>query len=313
MKRGVFSFGLTLLLALTLCLGGNALAKYPDSPVNLVVAFKAGGSLDATFRVFAKALGDELGQPVVVSNRAGAGGAVGASNLKMEKPDGYTIGANVSLPFTLSTLVSKTNYKVDDFDYLAGICFTQPAFVASPKKGWKSWADLVKAGKEKGMLTFASQTTWDKLAAKLISKKVGFTLAPVPTKGGGEMVPSLLGGHVDFAWSGGVHYKYAIAGKMVVLAACTSEPLMAFPDVPTLKQLGYDISMDVPFMLVMPKGVNAEVKKTLEQAAKRAFNHEEVQKLLKEKLHMPAVFMDSPRITELILRSHDSYKAYLDK
>jgi tripartite-type tricarboxylate transporter receptor subunit TctC len=313
MKRGIFSVGFCLLLAFTLCLGGNALAKYPDSPVNLVVAFKAGGSLDATFRVFAKALGDELGQPVVVSNRAGAGGAVGASNLKMEKPDGYTVGANVSLPFTLSTLISKTNYQISDFDYLSGICFTQPAFVASPKKGWKTWADLVAAGKKKGMLTFASQTPWDKLAAKVISKKVGFTLAPVPTKGGGEMVPSLLGGHVDFAWSGGVHYKYAKAGKMVVLAACTSDPLMAFPKVPTLMQLGYDISMDVPFMLVLPKGVPMEVKKTLEKASLRAFNHKDVQNLLKEKLHMPAVFMDSARITELIVNSHESYKSFLKK
>ncbi|MGD9123999.1 MAG: tripartite tricarboxylate transporter substrate binding protein [Desulfarculaceae bacterium] len=304
---------LILAPVLLLGLGGSALAKYPDHPVELVVAFRAGGSLDTTFRVFSTALGKELGQPVVVANRAGGGGAVGASHLKLAKPDGYSLGANASLAFTLSTNMGKVNYGVNDFDYIASIAQTQPAFVAAPKKGWKTWQDLIKAAKKKGSLSFASQTPWDKMAGKVIGKKEKVSLVAVPTKGGGEMIPALLGGHVDFAWSGGIHYKYVKAGKMVVLAACTPEPLEAFPKVPTLLKLGYDISMDVPFLLVAPKGIPAEVKKTLEQAAQRAFKHKEVQTLIKDRLHMPAVFGNSAQITKRILDSYNAYRKLMGK
>ncbi|MBW1998476.1 MAG: hypothetical protein JRJ29_11000, partial [Deltaproteobacteria bacterium] len=188
--------GLTLTIALVIGMDLAASAAYPEKPINLIVAFRAGGSLDTTFRVFAKALSKELGKPVVVSNRAGAGGAVGASHLKMKKPDGYTLGANASLAFTLSTNLGKVDYTVDDFTYIASIAQTQPAFVATPQKGWKTWWDLINAAKEKGSLTYASQTPWDRMAIKLINRKSGVNLVPVPTKGGGEMVPALLGGHV---------------------------------------------------------------------------------------------------------------------
>ena len=302
-----------LAVVLTIGFGANAQASYPKKPVNLMVAFRAGGSLDTTFRVFAKALGRELGKPVVVSNRAGAGGAVGASHLKSARPDGYTLGANVSLPFTLSANLGKVDFMPDDFVYIASITQSQPAFVATPEKGWKSWGDLIKAAKEKGSLSYASQTPWDKLAVKVINKKEGITLVPVPTKGGGEMIPALLGGHVDFAWSGGVHYKYVKSGKMVVLSACTSTPLVAFPEVPTLKQLGYDISMDVPFLLVAPKGIPSDVLKTLEKAAEKAFNAPEVQELIKEKLHMPAAFVGSAELTNQIRQGYEAYKRIINE
>ena len=300
--------GVALVMTLVAGLSLTANAAYPDKPVNLTVAFKAGGSLDTTFRVYAKALSKELGKPVMVSNRGGAGGAVGASHLKMEKPDGYNLGANSSLAFELSTNLGKVDYTVDDFTYIASIALTQPAFVTTPAKGWKTWQDLIKAAKKKGSLSYASQTPWDKMAIKLINKKSGVNLIAVPTKGGGEMIPALLGGHVDFAWSGGVHYKYVKSGKMVLLAACTSEPLVAFPKVPTLKKLGYDIAMDVPFLLAAPKGLPAKVKATLEKAAQKAFNNPDVQKLIKDKLHMPAIFKNSAQITKQVKEGYLAYK-----
>ena len=140
--------------------------------------FKAGGSLDTTFRVFAKALSNELGKPVVVSNRAGA---VGASHLKNEKPDGYTLGGNADLAFTLSTNLGKVDYTVDDFTYIASIAQTQPAFVATPDRGWETWQDLIDEATEKGSLTYASQTPWDKMAIKLINQKSGVEFVAVPT------------------------------------------------------------------------------------------------------------------------------------
>ena len=286
----------------------EAKAAYPEKPIHLTIAFKAGGSLDTTFRVYAKALSKALGKPVVVSNRAGAGGAVGASRLKNSKPDGYNLGGNTSLAFALSTNLGKVDYSADDFTYLASIAETQPAFVAVPGKGWKTWQDMIAAAKKKGSLSYASQTPWDKMAIKVINKKSKVNLVAVPTKGGGEMIPALLGGHVDFAWSGGVHYKYVKAGKMVVLAACTSDPLEAFPKVPTLKSLGYDISMDVPFLLAAPKGLPADIKAALEKAAKKAFNDPEVQKLINDKLHMPAVFMNSAQLTAKVKEGYESYK-----
>lgn len=312
-KHTLWLTSLSLTLVLILGFGGSALAEYPVGPVKLEVAFRAGGSLDTTFRVLAKVLGKELGQPVVVSNRAGAGGAVGAGHLKMAKPDGYTLGANASLAFTLSTNLGKTNYTIHDFEYIGSIAQTQPAFVVTPKKGWKTWQDLVRAGLKKGHLTYASQTPWDKMATKLISAKEGFSLDAVPTKGGGEMIPALLGGHVDFAWSGGIHYKYVKSGKMIVLAACTSQHLEAFPEVPTLQELGYDIAMDVPFLVAAPKGLPPQVKKRLEEALHKAFKSPDVQTLLKERLHMPPVFQDSEQLTKRLIASYEAYKKLLKK
>jgi tripartite-type tricarboxylate transporter receptor subunit TctC len=311
MKRKLAS--LTIIAVFILSSGIASWAEYPRRPVRLDVAFKAGGGMDTLARVFSKTLGDELGQPVVVGNKAGGGGSVGASHMKIAKPDGYTIGFNGDYAFTLNPLLGKTNYNLDDFDYIAALSLAKSALVSSPdKKPWQSWQDLVEAGKKAGSLTAASQLPWDKMALKAIAAKEGFSIEAVPTKGGAEMVPALLGGHVDFGWNGNF-YKYAKSGKMTILAVCSSERLEDFPEVPTLRELGYDISLDIYVVMYAPKGLPNEVKERLGKAARVAWEHESFQSLVQDKMHQTVIFIPGEEFVKVLKTNKSANAALVEK
>ncbi len=311
MKQKVLSVLIATVFILS-C-GGNAWADFPRRPVRLDVAFKAGGGMDTIARVFAKTLGRELGQPVVVGNKAGGGGSVGASHMKIAKPDGYTVGFNGDYAFTLNPLLGKTNYNIDDFDFIAALSLAKSALVSAPdQKPWKTWKDMVDAGKKSGSLLAASQLPWDKMALKAIASKEGFSIEAIPTKGGGEMVPALLGGHVDFGWNGN-YYKYAKSGKMTILAACSSERIKDFPQVPTLRELGYDLSLDIYVVMYAPKGLPADVKQKLIKAAHKAWEHDSFQTLVKDKLHQSVVFIPGDDLVKTLKHNQSANAGLVEK
>ena len=168
---------------------------------------------------------------------------------------------------------------------------------------------MVEDGKKAGSLVAASQLPWDKMALKAIAAKEEFSIETVPTKGGGEMVPALLGGHVDFGWIGNF-YKYAKSGKMTILAACSSKRLEDFPEVPTLKDLGYDLSLDIYVVMYAPKGLPNDVKERLGKAARVAWEHESFQSLVTDKMHQNVVFIPGEELVK-ILRTNKSSNAVL--
>lgn len=241
-------------------------AAWPEKPITITVGFGAGGTTDVAARAAGELVSKKLGQPVVIENRPGAGGAVAATALSKAAPDGYNLVAVTSTTLALDPQMTPLGYTIDDFTYIAAIGDFPEAFIALPKHGWKTLADAFAANKAKGTLNYASTTSLDRMMTKVLSKKVGVNLIPVPTKGGAEAVTQVLGGHVDLAYSSGAYYPQAKAGALSVLAVLSDRRVAGLPGVPTLKELGYDVSSVNLILYIAPKGLPADVKAKLAEA-----------------------------------------------
>jgi len=283
--------------------GPPAWAEYPDRPVQILVGFRAGGGVDTMARMLAQKAGDVLGQPVVVVNKAGGGGAIAAKEVIHAKPDGYTLCFNVVLTFAAWPYMTKVDYTEDDFTYIGAVGKFQEAFVSLPDKPFKDWKGLIAYAKEKGPLNVAVMTPYDKEVLKYIGKKDGVEFNLVPTQGGAAIMTQVLGNHVDFGFSGGIHGQYVKAGKMIVLAGHGAERLIGTPDVPTLKELGYPIALENYNVVVGPKGLPVEVVQKLAGAFEKGVQSPEYQDLMKNKLDFPPLFIGPqdlpPKVKEM--------------
>lgn len=240
-------------------------AAWPEKPVTITVGFGAGGTTDVAARAVGDVLAKHLGQPVVIENKAGAGGAVAATALTKVAPDGYNLVANTSTTMTFDPHATSLTYTVDDFTWLAAVGEFPEAYIALPEKGWKTLADAVAAGKGKG-LNYASTTSIDRVVSALIAKKTGTPLAAVPTKGGAEAVTQVMGGHVDLAYSSGAYVPQAKAGQVKVLAVLSDKRLPSLPEAPTLLELGYDLASVNLIVFMAPKGLPADIRGKLTEA-----------------------------------------------
>jgi tripartite-type tricarboxylate transporter receptor subunit TctC len=304
-----------MLIVLTLCLTFTSFvwAEYPEKPVNVYVGFKAGGATDAMARMLGKSIEKQLGQPVVIVNKAGGGGTLAATTLKGSKPDGYHLAMTPSQSYTFMprfmALQKKAPYGFGDFDYLATVGQYQLAFVGPPNV--KSWQDLISLGKQKGGLSMAGMTPIDRLVSRFIAKKEGVAIKFVPFKGGAETLTALMGGHTDFAFSGGIHVKYTAAGKMKTLLALGSKPLLADPDVPTMKQL-YGIGVEGANMYALPKGTPDNVIKTLEAAVAQAVQ-EKAYKGLMGKMRFPINYRDHKAVSKYLAQQNDEMASLFEQ
>jgi len=257
---------------------------FPEKPVTIIVGYGAGGGVDTISRSASKALSKSLGQPVVVQNRPGAGGGLAVTGLKSAPADGHTIVATTSTTLTFDPHAKDVKFNADDFDYIAAYGVFPEALVALPSRGWKTFADTIAEAKKKpDGLTYASTTSIDRVVMNAIAKKEGVKIRPVPTKGGAEAVAQTLGGHVDFAYSSGTYYAQAKAGKLHVLAGLGDKRIGAFPDAPTLKDLGYDASSVNMILFLVPKDVPPEAKAKLVEAFREASKSPDLLAILKKR------------------------------
>ena len=259
-------------------------ADYPQRPIHLYIGSNPAGSTDMLGRVLAQALEAELGQPVVVHNRTGAGGSVMAAQLKNAAPDGYSLGFTISHAYTGNPAVtpSAASYGVGDFTHLASVSKGQCALVTNAASPYRSVADLVAAARRGERPIFASQSPLTRIVAEFIAKVAGVRFRVITVQGGGETMQAILGGHADFAFSGGPHIDYVAAGKMRVLASVENERLATEPDVPTLAEQGYDLASCAVFIVSAPPHLPADVEAKL--------------------THALSVAIDSPPMTALIRR-----------
>lgn len=273
-------------LAMAALAGPAVAADYPDQPVTLVIPYAAGGSTETMARVFSEALGKELGQPVIVKVMPGAGGALGATDVAKADPDGYTLlfAATSSLLWPPMTL--DVEYDLDSFVYVAKITDYQQAIVTGADAPYDTLEELIAHSKE-NRLSYGDQSALSRAYIDYIGKEEGVNWIGIPTKGGGEMVPFLLGGKIDFAWSGGVHQRYG--DDMKVLLSMNADRLGASPDVPSIAEK-YGISMPSQAVIVAPAGTPDDVVATIATAAEKAMDDPAFQTLMNDKLQFPLAF-----------------------
>jgi tripartite-type tricarboxylate transporter receptor subunit TctC len=275
--------------------------SFPNRPIELFIGSAPSGSTDALGRVLARALEEELGQTVVVHNTPGAGGAVMATQLRSSVPDGYSIGMNISHAYTGNPVVMPdvTPYSVSDFTHLASVSKGQCALVTSTQKPYRSFDDLIAAARAGDQPVFASQSPLTRIVVDYISQADDVSFRVMTVQGGGEIMQSVLGGHADFGFSGGPHISFVEAGQMRVLASVEDARLLSSPDVPTLKELGYDVSSCATFVVSAPAGLPADIKDILATALRQAIGSAPMQSLIRN-LKYPQYFLGPDEVTRAL-------------
>ena len=219
------------------------LGTFPAKPVQLIVPYPPGGSNDNTARLVAKQLAEAWGQPVVVENKPGAGGVIGAAALARSAPDGYTL-ALVSLSFTTSAAaMPKLPFDpVKDFVPVARAGSGAFVVLVSPKLGVKSLGELVAlARKAPGRLTYGSSGVGssNQFATELFMNSTGVQMVHVPYKGMTPVMTDLVGGHVDLVFATLSSAQVVLANRSVLALAVTStKRIPQLPDVPTVAEAG---------------------------------------------------------------------------
>lgn len=262
-------FGAAAVLA---TLAGPALAAWPERNITMIVPFPAGGSSDITGRNIASKLTESLGKTVVIDNRAGANGSLGATLLKQAAPDGYTILVGSIGVFGINPALFK-DLKYDplkDFDLLTVAVRTPNVLVANPNFPASNVAELIAHMKKNpGKVSFASSGTGssDHLTAALFMQKIGVEGVHVPYKGGGPAITDLIGGHADVSFQNlGAIANHVRGGKLKALAVTADKRNAALPDVPTMADAGVkDVEVYSWQAAAAPKGLPADVRARLEK------------------------------------------------
>jgi tripartite-type tricarboxylate transporter receptor subunit TctC len=279
-----------------------AQSDYPNHPVTMIVPFPPGGVADITARPVAEAMGRYLKQPVVVENKAGAGGGVGMQYVARGKNDGYTVLLALSsisiIPeadkvlgrdpmFTLNQLVPIARFTAD------------PTVLAVRADGpYKSVQDLVEAAKKApGTIPYGSSGNYGTMHVpmEMLSGATGTKMLHVPFTGAGPAVVALLGGQVEALSTGpSTVMGHMKGGKVRVLATWGDGRHPALPDVPTLKELGYDAQFSQWTGLFVPAGTPEPAIAKLREAAKAAVNDDTFKAAL-AKVETPVQYLDQPQ------------------
>jgi len=260
------------LAGLALCAVANVQAAYPDRPVKMIVPWAAGGDTDNIFRPFAPALQKALGgTTVVIANIGGASGTVGAREAKGSPPDGYTLYAvHDYIHSTYYTGMSDVNYT--DFEPVCLISGTPSVLTASPKTKWSTMKELVDDAKaHPGQISVgATLGSTSHFFPALVEKAAGIKFKYVSYDGLAQRMNSILGGHIDLT-DGNLTQKGKVdAGQLKFIAIATEKRSPEMPNVPTLKELGYNVVYSVSRGLLAPKGTPNEVLSKLEAACGQA-------------------------------------------
>ena len=272
-----------LLAACLLAAAASAQAAFPERPITLVVPYAPGGSADALARVLAVHLGAKLGTSVIVDNRPGASGTIGASFAAKAAPDGYTVLYDAT-PYSINPhLFPRMPFAANALQPLALVSLAPNIVIVrteSPVKSIKDLADRAKA--EPGKLNFASggSGTVQRLAAELLRQRLGLDMVHVAYKSGGPAISDVMGGQVDFMFSTiAASYPLVSSGKLRALAVSSPQRSARLPDVPTIAETvapGYEAYEWNG--LLLPAGTPGPIADKLHKAVAGVLKNDEVKR-----------------------------------
>jgi len=284
-KKVVTILFLSFMLVLAFCSFSRA-ADYPTKPITFVIPYQAGGFTDILSRALAESLKKQLGQPVICENRAGGGGAVGLSYIATRQPDGYTIGLITPGMYLAYHMKKSELNPVKDLTFISRISGGMTAIVVRTDSSFKTVKDLINYAKQNpGKITYGTsgQGTITHLAMEELSSLAGgVPWKLVPYKSGSEAATALLGGHVDVVSDAPSWQPLVDAGKLRLLAVFMDKRSDRYPNVPTVKESGYDMSVPGPNGVVGPKGIPKPLVQKLDGAYRKALEDPEVKAVLKQ-------------------------------
>ncbi|WP_431512037.1 Bug family tripartite tricarboxylate transporter substrate binding protein [Variovorax sp. DAIF25] len=302
--------GRRLLLACAVATAAAALMPaahaqgYPRQPIRLIVPFAPGGAVDQTARIIGNTLGEKLGQTLVIDNKPGASGSLGAGDLHRAKPDGYTL--MLALDSQAVNHLTVKNLPFDtfkDFDYLSLLVTTPQVLVTRNDLPVKNLDELVAYLKANPKSSYGSAGTASAghVNSAQLSLAKGLRTEHVPYKGAGPLLTDMLGGHIDYAFAGlSVMLPQIKAGKVRALAVSSPGRSAMLPDVPAMNELIPGFEYPTWIGIVAPPGMPPEVRQKILKAVREAMHDPQVAKRFGENAYdivngTPEQFMERVR------------------
>jgi tripartite-type tricarboxylate transporter receptor subunit TctC len=303
--RVSFSFSATFLALLCSTTGrADDAANYPTQNIKIIVPFPAGGTADTLPRIVAERLRQKWGKAIIIENRSGAGGNIGAEAVASSAPDGYTLLASPPGPIAINeNLYKKLSFRPADLMPITvlgtapNVLDVRPDF---PAKTVKELIDYAKVHPDK--VTFASQGngTTSHLTAILFEKLTGTKMVHVPYRGTSPALQDIMGNTVDLFFDNlGSSMSLHVGGKLRVLGVAGSERVAALPDVPTVREVVPDFTSVTWFALIAPKGTPESIVAKLNAAVTEILREPDI-KAQFEKLGVQPAPMDIPTTVEFI-------------
>jgi tripartite-type tricarboxylate transporter receptor subunit TctC len=253
----------------------RAQGRFPDRPIRLIVPWAAGGTTDIQMRVLAEQAARRLGQPVVVENRAGAGGVLGPQQLLNERPDGHVISQMPISVFRHPQMASRALFNpLEDFTWVihaTGYLFGIVVRADAPWQTLAQFLDFAKANP--GRVNYGTPGVGTSLhitMEQIAGMRGGIDWTHVPFRGWAENAQALLGGQIQASADSSGWSDLVQSGQMRLLATWGAERAKRFPNVPTLRESGIDIVSISPYGLAGPKGMSADVVRVLHDAFREA-------------------------------------------
>ncbi|WP_368415974.1 tripartite tricarboxylate transporter substrate binding protein [Falsiroseomonas sp.] len=253
----------------------RAQGRFPDRPIRLIVPWAAGGTTDIQMRVLAEQASRRLGQPVVVENRAGAGGVLGPQQLLNERPDGHVLSQMPISVFRHPQMASRALFNpLEDFTWVihaTGYLFGIVVRADAPWQTLAQFLDFAKANP--GRVNYGTPGVGTSLhitMEQIAGLRGGIDWTHVPFRGWAENAQALLGGQIQASADSSGWSDLVQSGQMRLLATWGPERAKRFPNVPTLRESGIDIVSISPYGLAGPKGMNADVVRVLHDAFREA-------------------------------------------
>ncbi|MBL6453808.1 tripartite tricarboxylate transporter substrate binding protein [Belnapia sp. T6] len=308
-----------LLAPLASPLAAPAIAQsgFPNRPIRMLVPWLPGGSSDVHLRVLSELAGQKLGQPVVVENKPGASGTLGALTMAQEtRGDGHMVGQIPITVFRLPAMSRRPTFDpAKDFSWILHLTGYVFGVVVRADQPWKTWGEFTAYAKANpGKVTYGTPGVGSTLHITMerIGEMLGIEWLHVPFRGGADNIQAVLSGQTVANSDSTGWAPLVQEGKLRLLVVWTAERAKRFPDVPTLREVGIDIVADSPFGLGAPKGIDPGVVRVLHDAFKEAlFEPKHVETL--DRFDMPLRYMNSEDYAAFAMKTYAEESAIIRK
>ena len=279
---------------LFMCIPGLLWAQqYPTKPVNTIVTFAPGGTLDVSARILAAKAEKFLGQPMIISNVGGGGGSVALGQVAKKPADGYTITACTSTGLIRIPQLRGVPYEPADFIPIMHYAAVESGVVVKSDSPYKTFKDLIEhARKNPGKVNYATSGAGSPMhmAMEFVAEKEKIQWVHVPYAGGAPGLAAVLGGHVTAMSDSTEWLPHVKEGSLRLLVTHGEKRMKSFPNVPTLRDLGYDFINETVFMFAAPKGTSTVMINKLDGSLHKGMDDPEFRSTL-QKLDMSAIYM----------------------
>lgn len=311
LEKMILGFGFLLIIIPLLSFA----QPYPTKPVNLTVTFAPGGTLDTSTRILASKAEKILGQPIIVLNVGGGGGSVALGQIAKRRPDGYDITSCTSTGLIRIPQLRAVPYSHEDFIPVMHFTAVQSGVVVRSDSPYKTFKDLIEyARKNPGKVNYATSGAGSPMhiAMEYVADKEGIQWTHVPYAGGAPGLTAILGGHVTAMSDSTEWLPHVKEGTLRLLVTHGERRMKSFPNVPTLRDLGYDFINETVFMIAAPKETPPEIVKKLDQAFHKAMDDPEFIKII-QNLEFDVAYRNSEDTKKYLEDAYERFAVMIKK